>query len=128
MTDETIPFEWTTERIAMLADLWDEGLTTREIGGRLGITKNAVVGKAHRLSLPRRVASAAPPPQETADILRLESLTFGMCSWPTGEPRADDFHFCGEKVVQDKPYCAEHCAKAYVKNTKEAKLKQSAAA
>ncbi len=46
--------EWTTETIACLRALWDEGHSTAEIGRRLGVSKNAVVGKAHRLDLPAR--------------------------------------------------------------------------
>jgi GcrA cell cycle regulator len=46
--------EWTDEAIAKLRALWNEGLSTAEIGRRLNISKNAVVGKAHRLSLPPR--------------------------------------------------------------------------
>ncbi|MFT9423835.1 MAG: GcrA family cell cycle regulator [Acetobacter syzygii] len=46
--------EWSEEIIAQLKDLWAEGLSTAEIGRRLSITKNAVVGKAHRLGLPAR--------------------------------------------------------------------------
>ncbi|MDQ5955521.1 MAG: GcrA cell cycle regulator [Patescibacteria group bacterium] len=37
-----------------LRDLCDEGLSTAEIGRRLGISKNAIVGKAHRLDLTAR--------------------------------------------------------------------------
>jgi GcrA cell cycle regulator len=46
--------EWTDETIAKLRTLWAEGLSTAEIGRRLNISKNAVVGKAHRLNLPSR--------------------------------------------------------------------------
>lgn len=46
--------EWTDETIARLKALWQEGLSTAEIGRQIGITKNAVVGKAHRLGLPPR--------------------------------------------------------------------------
>ena len=45
---------WTDEMVAELTKLWEEGLTTGEIGKRLGISKNAVVGKAHRLNLQSR--------------------------------------------------------------------------
>jgi GcrA cell cycle regulator len=45
---------WTGEAIARLTALWAEGRTTGEIGRRLGASKNAVVGKAHRLGLPPR--------------------------------------------------------------------------
>ncbi len=46
--------EWREETIIRLRALWDEGLSTAEIGRRLGLSKNAVVGKAHRLDLPAR--------------------------------------------------------------------------
>jgi GcrA cell cycle regulator len=57
--------EWTDDTIAQLRALWAEGLSTAEIGRRMLISKNAVVGKAHRLSLAarpspiRRAAAAA---------------------------------------------------------------------
>jgi GcrA cell cycle regulator len=37
-----------------------------------------------------------------------------MCRWPFGDPGDDDFHFCGKKNIQGKPYCDEHCAAAYL--------------
>ena len=46
--------EWTEETIERLRAFWAEGLSTAEIGRRMGISKNAVVGKAHRLNLPAR--------------------------------------------------------------------------
>ena len=46
--------EWNEEAIARLRLLWAEGLSTAEIGRRMGISKNAVVGKAHRLLLAPR--------------------------------------------------------------------------
>jgi len=45
---------WTEETVAQLRVLWEEGLSTAEIGRRLGISKNAVIGKAHRLQLAAR--------------------------------------------------------------------------
>ncbi|RYF03549.1 MAG: GcrA cell cycle regulator, partial [Oxalobacteraceae bacterium] len=46
--------EWNDEAIARIRALWSEGHSTAEIGRRMGISKNAVVGKAHRLNLPAR--------------------------------------------------------------------------
>ena len=47
--------EWTEERIAELKRLWSEGYSASQIAERLGgITRNAVIGKAHRLHLPSR--------------------------------------------------------------------------
>ena len=59
--------EWNDETIARLRALWLEGLSTAEIGRRMGVSKNAVVGKAHRLNLLarpspiRRQGADAPP-------------------------------------------------------------------
>ena len=52
--------EWNEDAIAKLRALWAEGLSTAEIGRRMGVSKNAVVGKAHRLNLPSR-PSPHPP-------------------------------------------------------------------
>jgi GcrA cell cycle regulator len=46
--------EWADDTIVRLRELWSEGHSTAEIGRRLGVSKNAVVGKAHRLDLPAR--------------------------------------------------------------------------
>jgi GcrA cell cycle regulator len=59
--------DWTEETILILRALWDEGHSTAEIGRRLGVTKNAVVGKAHRLNLPARPS----PIRRTAGEARL---------------------------------------------------------
>ena len=49
---------WTYERIEKLKQLWDEGLTASRIAAELGeVTRNAVIGKAHRLGLSGRMAS-----------------------------------------------------------------------
>ena len=45
---------WNDDNVARLRELWDQGLPTAQIGKLLGFTKNAVVGKAHRIGLERR--------------------------------------------------------------------------
>jgi GcrA cell cycle regulator len=45
---------WDDENIRLLRDLWTQGHSTAEIGRRLGVSKNAIVGKAHRLDLEAR--------------------------------------------------------------------------
>lgn len=43
---------WTEERVKLLKKLWSDGLSCRQIASELGgITRNAVIGKAHRLGL-----------------------------------------------------------------------------
>lgn len=113
-------FDWIPTRISVLIALWDEGVTTSEIGRRLGVTKNAVVGKAHRLGLPLRRPPVQAKPVERRGI-GLEDLGYGMCSWPDGDPATKEFGFCGRQVVPAKPYCAAHCARAYTANTRDRK-------
>jgi GcrA cell cycle regulator len=45
---------WDEDTIRHLRDLWTQGLSTAEIGRRLNVSKNAIVGKAHRLDLDAR--------------------------------------------------------------------------
>lgn len=45
---------WTLARTTILVQLWFQGLSTREIGLALRVTKNAIVGQAHRIELPGR--------------------------------------------------------------------------
>ena len=55
---------WTDERVELLKKLWMEGFSASQIAGELGegVTRNAVIGKVHRLKLSGRArpASAAP--------------------------------------------------------------------
>ncbi len=47
--------EWTDDRIDLLKQLWGQGLTASQIAERLGgVSRNAVIGKAHRLGLSSR--------------------------------------------------------------------------
>ncbi len=52
---------WTEERIETLKKMWDSGLTATQIAEELGgISRNAVIGKAHRLGLPARPSPVKP--------------------------------------------------------------------
>jgi GcrA cell cycle regulator len=59
---------WTDERVEMLKKLWTDGLSASQIAGELGgITRNAVIGKVHRLGLSGRAkspSSGAPRPRK----------------------------------------------------------------
>lgn len=51
---------WTDERVELLKKLWSDGLSASQIAAELGgVTRNAVIGKVHRLGLSGR-AKAAP--------------------------------------------------------------------
>ena len=45
---------WTDKKIEKLKQLWEKGVPTAEIGKRLDFSKNAIVGKVHRLGLSNR--------------------------------------------------------------------------
>ena len=46
--------EWSDAQIERLRELWAEGHSTEQIAMRMGVSKNSVVGKSHRLDLPAR--------------------------------------------------------------------------
>ena len=52
---------WTEERVAELKKLWAEGHSASQIAKRLGsVTRNAVIGKVHRLGLSGRATPSRP--------------------------------------------------------------------
>lgn len=57
---------WTDERVELLRKLWNEGLSASQVAAEIGagITRNAVIGKIHRLGLSQRAkAPIAPRPR-----------------------------------------------------------------
>ncbi len=53
---------WTEDRVAILKKLWLEGLSASQIAKQLGgVTRNAVIGKVHRLGLSGRATPSQPP-------------------------------------------------------------------
>tara|TARA_B100001029_G_C14916545_1_gene369543 strand:+ start:264 stop:734 length:471 start_codon:yes stop_codon:yes gene_type:complete len=148
---------WDENNVTKLRELWDQGLPTAQIGKLLGFTKNAVVGKAHRIGLERRPSpirrTAVKPDRKKARSPVMPKLNFEKkeelvseqrensvfqpvvknllntnvkrgCEWPQGHPDEIDFHFCGKDRFEDKPYCLDHCAVAYVVPEKEENEKQ----
>ena len=59
---------WTDERVELLKKLWSDGLSASQIAAELGgITRNAVIGKVHRLGLSGRAkssSSSSPRPRK----------------------------------------------------------------
>lgn len=127
---------WTDERVEKLRELWDKGLSASQIAKELaeGVTRNAVIGKAHRMGLAsrpspvksdpaKRAAAAAKkkaaPKQESVKSapstgkVTILDLTESMCKWPIGHPGESGFHFCGKPSQPAFPYCANHCVEAY---------------
>lgn len=129
---------WTDERVSLLKKLWGEGKTAAEIAKELGgVTRNAVIGKAHRLKLSNRVSpiqqnSKKPMAAKQAPAVSAEKkiqkiieqdnhrkgiemldLNPRMCRWPLGDPREKNFSFCGAGNIEGLPYCADHAKVAY---------------
>src|ERR1700744_3127574 len=133
---------WSEDRVEQLKNLWTEGLSASQIARALGgVTRNAVIGKVHRLGLAGRASPSrserprlpmAPKvpsvrshlpavPVVEEDHLTLEDgsdatvLTISprMCRWPIGDPAATEFHFCGRSPKSGSPYCEAHARKAY---------------
>tara|TARA_B100001123_G_scaffold428866_1_gene546484 strand:+ start:483 stop:950 length:468 start_codon:yes stop_codon:yes gene_type:complete len=71
---------WNEQNVARLRELWDQGLPTSQIGKLLGFTKNAVVGKAHRVGLERRPSpirrTAVKPDRKKARSPIMPKLNF----------------------------------------------------
>ncbi len=59
---------WTDDRVERLGRLWAEGLSASQIAATLGggVTRNAVIGKVHRLGLSGRAKSGQPAPPRPA--------------------------------------------------------------
>jgi hypothetical protein len=97
-----------------LRDLAFWGLTTREAGQALGVTKNAVIGRGRRIGLTwARTPEMAPKPQKPT----IEFPPPNGCRFPHGHPGASDFHFCGERVIEiGEPYCEAHTKLTHVKS------------
>lgn len=130
---------WTEKMVEDLKIMWKQGLTTGEIGKRLGVSKNSIVGKVHRLQLDARpspikkkdeeqenaavAATAETKPavvrKNIAGDVKLTDLDNHTCRWPIGDPKDENFHFCGKKVRIGQTYCEEHAALAYVKPNKK---------
>ncbi len=117
---------WTEQAVEILEALWTEGRSAREIAGKLGVTRNAVIGKANRLGLSHNSSVqarcerlTAKPGRERPPSSPLD-LTERMCRWPLGHPGDPDFHFCGRARVTGRPYCEKHCALAYRGRSSEA--------
>ena len=118
---------WTDERLDKLKKLWAEGWSISQIGEALGVSRNAIAGKAHRMGLPKRPSPISKTKTEKGkplndkgeqDLpLRLElrqlEWSRSKCCWPTGDPKKNGFAFCGDTVVPGKPYCLPHCQEAY---------------
>lgn len=118
---------WTPDRIAELTALLnvEPTLPYEEIGRRMGLNKNIVLGKAHRLGVALRAAPNFAT--ATTTIARLDALDVfprsGHCVLPIGHPDDSDFRFCGARVADPgRSYCDKHHSVVYTRASTSAAI------
>ena len=133
---------WTDEKVAKLKELWGKGNTASQIAEIIGeVSRNAVIGKAHRLNLARKTIKKSPTVKninnlktnnETKTSRRsrfksllldknfepespktLEELNEKTCKWPIGHPDEENFYFCGRNPIKGFSYCKLHVLYAF---------------
>ena len=129
---------WTEEKVNKLKELWGKDKTASQIAEIIGgVSRNAVIGKAHRLNLSIKVrvktnnqiqkknikdnnnikfkgrrekfrSMLLDKDFEPAKNLCLEELNEDTCKYMEGNPNEIDASFCGRKTVEKFSYCPLH--------------------
>ena len=130
---------WTDEKVNKLRDLWGKGQTASQIAEIIGgVSRNAVIGKAHRLNLSAKIKTRSTISNnnvgtlksninlkkgsrkqrfrsllldknfEPARNLQLEDLNEQTCKYMEGHPDEKDSSFCGRKTIEKFSYCPLH--------------------
>ncbi len=96
---------WTDERVETLKKMWAEGQSASQIAKELGgVTRNAVIGKVHRLGLSNRVGGGADTEEAEAPAVAAAPAPAPAPAAPRVEPRAEPPRAAVERpapVVED---------------------------
>ena len=88
---------WTDERVELLKKLWSDGLSASQIAAELGsVTRNAVIGKVHRLGLSGRAkspSSSASRPRKPRAATQMLRVSRGAIRGNTALARAYEYDF-----------------------------------
>ena len=135
---------WNEQKVNKLKELWGNGSTASQIAEIIGdISRNAVIGKAHRLNLSSKIKTKNSSSQnfnnnseennlkqkqvrkakfksliiekdfEPENPKKLEELDESSCKWPVGHPEEKSFYFCGRSSLKDFSYYKLHLLYAY---------------
>jgi GcrA cell cycle regulator len=99
---------WTDERVATLTKLWADGLSASQIAAELGgVTRNAVIGKVHRLGLSGRAKSASSAPKRAKQAPRTGSFNSAPRAKSGTKERTVPTSLPSRKKVEDiaEPEC-----------------------
>lgn len=121
---------WTLERMEQLRDLWSRGVPAREIGAKLGMSKNAVISKARRVagckarkeggclkggksskSRDMKLKTGKFVFQYDGGGVRILDLKAYQCRWPVRHENGINY-FCGAK--SEGSYCVKHKERSVV--------------